>query len=223
MRLIAFVMPITQRAVIKGVRSEESTTVPARGIFSQNIVAPEEDEQHCREHLARHLGRSGDLTGIVEQPYAEDDRGAEHDAERFGGALEDPVQVPDVVGDDYRDEKGEEHRGTAAVRDGMVVEASLVRLGDEGDASREASERKGQQIAAHRGDASDKGIVTDRRHDQPRLRPRPVAVVVVVLLRIVASGTAEAGGATWTGSPHLLTSSFSAKRAALARRGHDAR
>ncbi len=142
MRLIAFVMPITQRAVINGVRSEESTTVPARGIFSQNIVAPEEHEEHCREHLACHLGRGGDLTGIVEQPYAEDDRGAEHDTERFGGTLEDPVQVSDVVGDDYRDEEGEEHRGTAAVRDGMVVEAALVRFGDEGDASREAPERE---------------------------------------------------------------------------------
>ena len=40
MRLMAFVMPMTQSAVSKGVTSGESRTVPASGILSQNIVAP---------------------------------------------------------------------------------------------------------------------------------------------------------------------------------------
>ena len=93
MRLIALVIPITHSAVISGVRSEESTTVPASGIFSQNIVAPEDHQDHRRQHLSRHLGRSGDLAGVVEQPDAEDDRRSEHHAERLGGALEDPVQT----------------------------------------------------------------------------------------------------------------------------------
>jgi len=67
--------------------------VPARGIFSQNIVAPR-NTGTSPPALARHLRRSGDLTGVVEQPYTEDDRRAEHDAERLGGTLEDPVQAP---------------------------------------------------------------------------------------------------------------------------------
>ena len=177
---------------------------------------PEKHEHHCREDLACHLGRGRDLTGIVEEPYAEDDRGAENDTERLRGTLEDLAQVSDVVGDDYRDEEREEHRGTSAVRDGMVVESSLVRLCDEGNTSREAPEREGQQVTAHRGDSSDDGIVTDRRHDWPLTQTTTGTVVVVVLLRIVARGIAEDGGETRTGSPHLLTARFSAKRAALA-------
>ena len=81
--------------------------------------------------------------------------------------MEDPVQVPDVVSDDHCGEEGEEHRGSATVRDRMMVEAALVRVGDEGYASREAPERECQQVAAHRGDPADEGIVADRWHDQP--------------------------------------------------------
>jgi hypothetical protein len=98
----------------------------------------------------------------------------------------------------------------------MMVEAALVRLGDEGYASSEAPERECQQVAAHRGNSPDEGIVTDWWHDEPLAQTTTGWVVVVVLLRIVARGTEEAGGTTWTASPHLLTTSFSAKREALA-------
>ena len=135
MRLIAFVMPITHKAVIKRgeVRGEHHRS--GEGDLQPEHRGAEKHEQHRREHLARHFRRSGDLAGVVEQPYTQDDRSSERDTQGLGGALEDRVQVPDVVGDDHRDAKGNEHRGAAAIRDGVVVEVALVRHGDMGEAS----------------------------------------------------------------------------------------
>ena len=58
------------------------------------------------------------------------------DPERLRGALVDPVQRPDVVGHDDRNEEGEEHRRAAAVGDELRVDAPVVGRGDKGDARR---------------------------------------------------------------------------------------
>jgi len=55
----------------------------------------------------------------------------QHDAERFGRALEDPVQASDVIGDDYRGHEREEHGEPATIGDELRVHATLVRRGDE--------------------------------------------------------------------------------------------
>ena len=60
------------------------------------------------------------------------------------------------------------------------MDAAFVRRGDEGHASGETPERECQQVAAHRGDPSDEGVVTDRRHGQSLGSDHDRWVVVVV-------------------------------------------
>ena len=103
------------------------------------------------------------------------------------------------------------------------MHAPLVRRGDEGHAGGEASKRKRQQEAAYGGYPPDEGVVADRWHDRAPAQTTTggVVVVVVVLLRIADKGTEEAGAATWTASPHLLTTRLSANRPELAESRHD--
>jgi len=67
--------------------------VPARGIFSRNIRGAR-NTRHIAASTWPATFAGAEITGVVEQPYTEDDRRAEHDAERLGGPWKIPFRLP---------------------------------------------------------------------------------------------------------------------------------
>ena len=164
---------------------------PGKGELEPEHRHAEEDEHHRGEDLAGHLRGGGHVTGIVDEADGHDHGAREHDAEGLGGSLEEAVQGGDPRGDDDRDQEGDEHGDTSAVRGRPGVDPPLVGLVDEADTGRDRTHGEGADERADGGDAADQEVPPIGGHSGRRF--------FVALPETPGSGSADARAAA---NPH---------------------
>ena len=85
------------------------------------------------------------LVEVVEQPDREDDRSAEHDAERLGRRREHQVEGVETPGHEHRQQEGAEHGDPTEGCRGDVVHPPLIRRHDGAELQRQHAHDRGQQ------------------------------------------------------------------------------
>ncbi len=106
----------------------------------------------------------GPLVEVVEQSHREDDRRAEHDAERLGRRREHETERIEAPCHQHREQERREHRDATERRGGRVVHPALVGRDHSAELDREVAHERREHERGDGGNATDDEVGAQARH-----------------------------------------------------------